>query len=64
MLQFDAETARILDNGYQGGDIQRRRLANLAALAPKRGEVIADIGAGTGLLGASTSRARSGTTEP
>lgn len=57
MLRFDAETARILDNGYQGGDIQRRRLANIAALAPERGDVIADIGAGTGLLALDLSRA-------
>jgi len=57
MLQFDANTARILDNGYQGADIQRRRLANIAALAPEYGDVIADIGAGTGLLALDLSRA-------
>jgi arsenite methyltransferase len=57
MLQFDAETARILDDGYQGGDIQRRRLANIAGLAPERGDAIADIGAGTGLLALDLSRA-------
>jgi len=46
MLQFDAETARILDDGYQGFDISRRRLANLAALSPEPGDTVADIGAG------------------
>lgn len=57
MLQFDAETARILDDGYQGGDIARRRLATLEALAPEAGDTVADIGAGTGLLALDLARA-------
>jgi SAM-dependent methyltransferase len=57
MLQFDAETARILDDGYQGFDITRRRVANLAVLAPEPGDTVADIGAGTGLLALDLARA-------
>lgn len=50
MLKFDAKTAQILDIGYLGSDITQRRLTNLTCLAPIPGEVIADIGCGTGLL--------------
>ncbi len=57
LLQFDAETARILEDSYQGSDVQRRRLANIAALAPSAGERIVDIGAGNGLLSLDISRA-------
>lgn len=60
MLQFDADTARILDDGYQGSDVARRRLANLKALSPKPGDRIADIGAGTGLLALDLARAVGG----
>ena len=49
MLQFDSKTARFLDDAYQGSDLTRRRLANLAALAPRPGDTILDIGCGTGL---------------
>lgn len=57
MLQFDAETARILDDGYQGADVTRRRLANLDALKPRPGDRVADVGCGTGLLALDLSRA-------
>jgi SAM-dependent methyltransferase len=50
MLEFDAETTKILDAGYQGADIASRRHANLSALDPKSGQSIVDIGSGTGLL--------------
>lgn len=50
MLQFDAETTKILDAGYQGSDIARRRQANIVELEPKSGQAIVDIGAGTGFL--------------
>ena len=50
MLQPDAATAPVLDDGYLGSDVARRRLANLAALEPAPGERITDIGCGTGLL--------------
>jgi SAM-dependent methyltransferase len=57
VLKFDAETARTLDDGYQGFDVVRRRLANLSALAPQPGDTVADIGAGTGLLALDLARA-------
>lgn len=57
MLHFDAETIRILDDTCQGADIARRRLANIATLAPERGDVIADIGAGTERLALDLARA-------
>ncbi len=50
MLRFDAETARLLDAGYKGADIARRRKANVSALKPQFGQSIVDIGAGSGLL--------------
>lgn len=57
MLDFDAKTTRILDDGYQGSDVSRRRLTNLACLAAIPGETIADIGCGTGLLTLDLARA-------
>lgn len=57
MLQFDANTARILDDGYQGSDVARRRLANLRALSPRLRDRVVDIGAGTGLLTLDIARA-------
>ena len=46
MLAFDAEISRLLEDGYQGADFARRRMANLEALAPERGNRIVDIDCG------------------
>lgn len=50
MLQFDAETTRILDTAYEGADVTRRRRASFDAVDPLPGERILDIGSGNGLL--------------
>jgi ubiquinone/menaquinone biosynthesis C-methylase UbiE len=50
MLEFDDATARILEQSYLGKDFRRRRDASFAALAPRPGETLADIGCGNGLL--------------
>lgn len=50
MLQFDAETTRILNEAYAGADVTARRRASFDALAPARGEVILDLGCGNGML--------------
>ena len=50
MLQFDAATARLLENAYRGSDVVKRRLATLEALAPEAGDVIVDVGSGPGYL--------------
>lgn len=52
MLQFDAETTRLLDMAYRGSDIMRRRRLSFDALAPKPSETILDIGSGSGFLSA------------
>jgi SAM-dependent methyltransferase len=57
MMQFDAETARLLENAYRGSDFVKRRLATLEALAPQTGETIVDVGSGLGHLTAELSRA-------
>ena len=50
MLQFDEDTARVLEDAYQGADISLRRRASFDALAPRPGEKILDLGCGNGLL--------------
>ncbi len=57
MLKFDETTARLLDNGYLGADISRRRRASFDALSPTSGEAILDLGCGTGLLTVELARA-------
>jgi arsenite methyltransferase len=57
MLQFNAETTRLLENAYRGSDFVRRRLATLEALAPQAGETIVDVGSGLGHLTVELSRA-------
>ena len=50
MLEFDAETTRLLESAYRGSHFVARRRANLEALSPRPGERIADIGCGPGYL--------------
>lgn len=50
MIEFDAETAAILERAYRGRDFVRRRHANIAALQPTPGARLLDIGCGTGLM--------------
>lgn len=50
MLSFNAKTARLLENAYQGADFSRRRRATFDALSPRPGDTIADIGCGNGML--------------
>mgnify|MGYP001825353230 CR=1 FL=1 len=57
MLKFDAEVTRILENGYKGADVTRRRQASFDALQPNPGDVILDIGCGNGLLTSELARA-------
>lgn len=57
MLQFDEDTARILEDAYQGADITRRRRASFDALAPSPGDRLLDLGCGTGMLTLDLSRA-------
>jgi arsenite methyltransferase len=57
MLQFDAATARLLENAYRGSDVVKRRLATLEALAPEAGDVIVDVGSGPGYLTLELARA-------
>lgn len=57
MLQFNAETIRLLEKAYRGSDFVKRRLATLEALAPRAGETIVDVGNGLGHLTIELSRA-------
>lgn len=57
MLQFNAETTRLLENAYRGSDVVKRRLATLDAVAPRPGETIVDVGSGPGYLTVELSRA-------
>ncbi len=57
MLQFDAETARLLEIAYQGGDVSRRRRMALDALYLSEGDTVVDIGCGNGLLTEEIARA-------
>ncbi|UWQ50892.1 methyltransferase domain-containing protein [Leisingera caerulea] len=57
MLQFDEETARVLEDAYRGADISRRRRASFDALALQPGDRILDLGCGNGLLTEELARA-------
>lgn len=57
MLKFDAETTRLLDLAYQGGDVVKRRRLSFDAVDARPGETILDIGSGNGLLSAELARA-------
>ena len=57
MLEFDAKTARLLEDAYQGSDAMLRRRANFDAVAPRPDETILDIGCGTGMLALDLARA-------
>lgn len=50
MLKFDSQTLELLDVSYRGADITRRRMENMAALAPRPGERVLDLGCGQGMM--------------
>lgn len=57
MLKFDEQTARLLEDAYQGADFSRRRRMSFDAVDPRPGERILDVGCGTGLLTLDLARA-------
>ncbi len=57
MLKFDSQTLELIDVSYRGTDITRRRMENMAALAPKPGERLLDLGCGQGLMTGELARA-------
>lgn len=57
MLKFDADTLKLLDVSYRGADITKRRMENMAALGPRPGESILDLGCGQGLMTEELARA-------
>ena len=57
MLKFDAETLKIIDVSYRGADITRRRMENMAALDPRPGDRLLDLGCGQGLMTEELARA-------
>jgi arsenite methyltransferase len=57
MLQFDENTAKLLEAAYQGADVSRRRRMALDALHLEAGEVVIDIGCGNGFLTQEIARA-------
>lgn len=57
MLNFDEDTARLLEDAYQGADVSRRRRATFDALMPAAGEHLLDLGCGNGLLTLELARA-------
>ncbi len=57
MLKFDADTLKLLDVSYRGSDITKRRMENMAALGPRRGESILDLGCGQGMMTEELARA-------
>ena len=57
MLNFNAETTRLLEIAYQGADVTRRRRLSFDAVDPQPGETILDIGSGNGMLTAELARA-------
>jgi arsenite methyltransferase len=57
MLQFDENTAKLLETAYQGADVSRRRRMALDALHLADGEVVVDSGCGNGLLTQEIARA-------
>ncbi len=57
MLKFDAETTKLLEIAYQGGDVTRRRREAFDALDLREGDTVIDIGCGNGLLTEDIARA-------